>query len=139
MKLRHRYNKTSDFLEDDKFVDWVLQDDATNNAFWHQWIIAHPNQQKIIQDAKNIIIQLNAAEQQFLPVSSMEDTWEKIKEDTIEKNTHSSQVKRVNWNWMKYAAIFVLFVVFSSILYTCLLYTSPSPRDATLSRMPSSA
>ena len=24
-------------------------------------------------------------------------------------------------------------------LHTCLLYTSPSPRDATLSRMPSSA
>ena len=24
-------------------------------------------------------------------------------------------------------------------LYVCLLYTSPSPRDATLSRMPSSA
>ena len=29
-------------------------------------------------------------------------------------------------------------VIFVS-LYTCLLYTSPSPRDATLSRMPSSA
>ena len=27
----------------------------------------------------------------------------------------------------------------SDILHTCLLYTSPSPRDATLSRMPSSA
>ena len=27
----------------------------------------------------------------------------------------------------------------SSISYVCLLYTSPSPRDATLSRMPSSA
>ena len=25
------------------------------------------------------------------------------------------------------------------VLYSCLLYTSPSPRDATLSRMPSSA
>ena len=25
------------------------------------------------------------------------------------------------------------------IIYLCLLYTSPSPRDATLSRMPSSA
>ena len=25
------------------------------------------------------------------------------------------------------------------VLYICLLYTSPSPRDATLSRMPSSA
>ena len=27
----------------------------------------------------------------------------------------------------------------STLLNTCLLYTSPSPRDATLSRMPSSA
>ena len=27
----------------------------------------------------------------------------------------------------------------SALLETCLLYTSPSPRDATLSRMPSSA
>ena len=27
----------------------------------------------------------------------------------------------------------------SNELYICLLYTSPSPRDATLSRMPSSA
>ena len=27
----------------------------------------------------------------------------------------------------------------SCLLYACLLYTSPSPRDATLSRMPSSA
>ena len=26
-----------------------------------------------------------------------------------------------------------------SVCHTCLLYTSPSPRDATLSRMPSSA
>ena len=26
-----------------------------------------------------------------------------------------------------------------ALLYSCLLYTSPSPRDATLSRMPSSA
>ena len=28
---------------------------------------------------------------------------------------------------------------FEARLYDCLLYTSPSPRDATLSRMPSSA
>ena len=31
------------------------------------------------------------------------------------------------------------FVVGADNLGTCLLYTSPSPRDATLSRMPSSA
>ena len=31
------------------------------------------------------------------------------------------------------------FPVIPGERYTCLLYTSPSPRDATLSRMPSSA
>ena len=30
-------------------------------------------------------------------------------------------------------------VVVSGLIYTCLLYTSPSPRDGLLSRMPSSA
>ena len=35
-------------------------------------------------------------------------------------------------------AIF-LFIAFTSYLFTCLLYTSPSPRDRTRSRMPSSA
>ena len=34
---------------------------------------------------------------------------------------------------------FVYMVCFNIILLVCLLYTSPSPRDATLSRMPSSA
>ena len=33
----------------------------------------------------------------------------------------------------------MLFVSVREPLYGCLLYTSPSPRDATLSRMPSSA
>ena len=42
--------------------------------------------------------------------------------------------------------IFILMMLFSDhqdvmsmIAWSCLLYTSPSPRDATLSRMPSSA
>ena len=54
--------------------------------------------------------------------------------------------------WMSFAAVSVLYLVFSNTHASsrlamligvlrghCLLYTSPSPRDATLSRMPSSA
>ena len=33
----------------------------------------------------------------------------------------------------------LLFLLLLSVLQTCLLYTSPSPRDRTRSRMPSSA
>ena len=35
--------------------------------------------------------------------------------------------------------IFISLIGGAYIFYICLLYTSPSPRDATLSRMPSSA
>ena len=34
---------------------------------------------------------------------------------------------------------FATFLFFVSVFYHCLLYTSPSPRDRTRSRMPSSA
>ena len=42
---------------------------------------------------------------------------------------------------MIFGFIFVMVVTDAAIFshYSCLLYTSPSPRDATLSRMPSSA
>ena len=35
--------------------------------------------------------------------------------------------------------VFAIFGIIVTMIITCLLYTSPSPRDATLSRMPSSA
>ena len=38
-----------------------------------------------------------------------------------------------------FTVIGVLFYIMINQYYDCLLYTSPSPRDATLSRMPSSA
>ena len=38
-----------------------------------------------------------------------------------------------------YLLVAVPLLILLCMLYSCLLYTSPSPRDATLSRMPSSA
>ena len=35
--------------------------------------------------------------------------------------------------------LLVIFMITAPLLTTCLLYTSPSPRDRTRSRMPSSA
>ena len=42
--------------------------------------------------------------------------------------------QRLNFAWIAFFALLVLLN-----LYVCLLYTSPSPRDGLLSRMPSSA
>ena len=43
-------------------------------------------------------------------------------------------------HWFMLIVCVVIFVgVFGVMFYSCLLYTSPSPRDRTRSRMPSSA
>ena len=57
--------------------------------------------------------------------------------------TANSTAKGITWAVRFMAAALVLALAYvlmkTVITYTCLLYTSPSPRDATLSRMPSSA
>ena len=48
-------------------------------------------------------------------------------------------VKYDHTNYQNVPLWVVIGITFLILLLTCLLYTSPSPRDATLSRMPSSA
>ena len=43
------------------------------------------------------------------------------------------------WAALLYVGLSVPRLFYETLPYACLLYTSPSPRDATLSRMPSSA
>ena len=57
-----------------------------------------------------------------------------MKPDRVVIGTTSNRIKKVMGEIYK-----PLYLRDFPILYTCLLYTSPSPRDATLSRMPSSA
>ena len=51
--------------------------------------------------------------------------------------THNSRRSHIGQLWLAAAA--ACFDIKNVKTYSCLLYTSPSPRDATLSRMPSSA
>ena len=69
------------------------------------------------------------------------DPWDEIQTKFPVESRHSGLVK----NLTPYGVFVELeegiggMVHISDLSWTCLLYTSPSPRDATLSRMPSSA
>ena len=63
-------------------------------------------------------------------------------EDSLNKIFSSSGYKMVDVSSKEVThrkALAVGEIILSSEVIACLLYTSPSPRDATLSRMPSSA
>ena len=72
------------------------------------------------------------------------------KVDFLEKQINSDFSNELSKRFLQYALSTItsrslpdvrdgLKPVHRRLLYACLLYTSPSPRDATLSRMPSSA
>ena len=64
-----------------------------------------------------------------------EPTTDDSEEDAIEELTieeRQEALKRARWNVFMYLGL-------AALLFGCLLYTSPSPRDMRRSRMPSSA
>ena len=54
-------------------------------------------------------------------------------------NSLLDQQTQIFQSMMYLGLLFTIVVMFNTMIMNCLLYTSPSPRDATLSRMPSSA
>lgn len=54
--------ETADFLLDDKFVDWVKFPTRESNAFWQQWLLEHPAQGTVVQDAHYWITNLTVDE-----------------------------------------------------------------------------
>ena len=73
-----------------------------------------------------------------LPADGREDT--RLDEySTIPKSTLQRLKKLTDTGGSKAAAAALAQLAIAAGLYACLLYTSPSPRDGLLSRMPSSA
>ena len=52
---------------------------------------------------------------------------------------HPDLVQNIHSEYIDAGADYITTNTFRSTSWTCLLYTSPSPRDRSLSRMPSSA
>ena len=61
-----------------------------------------------------------------------------IDSSDMEPSLWAKIVKIINYNYDNFDG-FVILHGTDTMAYTCLLYTSPSPRDGLLSRMPSSA
>ena len=76
---------------------------------------------------KEVIFPLNAKK----PGRKEKDIIDQIREVLLSENSITSADIPLKW--------FALEILLEEMTQACLLYTSPSPRDATLSRMPSSA
>ena len=76
------------------------------------------------------------------PIESAHKTWAAVQKDlayALGSNVHRSWTHRLNISGADAYSVTLTAPTRFIASKVCLLYTSPSPRDATLSRMPSSA
>lgn len=69
--MRYEDYKIWDFLRDEFFVDWVRNPTRESDAFWSEWIGAHPHRISTLEEAAHILKSIRYAE--FKPLRQDEN------------------------------------------------------------------
>jgi len=48
-----------EFLQDDSFIDWILNENAENNAFWTRFLSEHPEKRILVEKARIILTSIS--------------------------------------------------------------------------------
>lgn len=89
--MKHYIDFTvEDFVQDEFFIQWVLEADPSVDSFWRSWLAAHPQQTEVVQKARGVLLLLNF--KQYQPAhQDYLDIWQAIEQD-IEQNTDAKVV-----------------------------------------------
>jgi len=69
LTMGYEFFTVSDFLADQKFKSWVLDNDADSAAFWNSWLKEHPGKREEIEEARAL---LYALQEKLEPVDKRE-------------------------------------------------------------------
>lgn len=107
-----QYSST-DFVLDDDFIHWVLFPDEGNDEDWNEFIINAPEQKKIIDVAKNIILSFDTSSEK-IPDGIKEQIWQSV----ISKTENGRVVKMKSRKlWMAAASVLIVLVAGLSYFY----------------------
>lgn len=101
--------RADDFLQDDKFRDWVLKGDPEGNVFWQLFMERYPEKQKTVLLARAMLKALHELE----PLAGnmeKEKTWELISEE-IQAEQNSEPRREpfpIRWGWLSAASVILM-------------------------------
>jgi transmembrane sensor len=118
--MKYKDYELNDFLKDDYFIQWVTNAQNGSNHFWDNWIRNHPEKNKVVAEAKQLILSFNYRNSFELNEKEYTDLLEGILRDEIKGRKKNSNTKwltnRANFRWIGWAAaiIIISFGVYSS-------------------------
>lgn len=110
MKYIH-YN-VDDFVKDEYFQKWVLENDGMTSNFWNNWIAKHPEKKSIIEEAKELILLLDFDDDQ-LSETDFDAMWQQIiekrhKKPVVSKKQKNRKVRKLYWRYGAVASILLM-------------------------------
>lgn len=84
-----------DFLNDDSFIRWALHNEQ--NAYWQQVMADHPTKHEVIKQALQLIQELHQAEENRALAISEEQTWKRIRKNTLDADPLIESPKKSYW------------------------------------------
>jgi ferric-dicitrate binding protein FerR (iron transport regulator) len=114
---KYAHYQTEDFLQDESFVEWVLNPDATNNPSWTAWIKANPAKKETVQQAINIIRSFNF-KQEPVPAAFYSDLKNRIDTTiTAEEERNAARTVPLYKKILKAAAIVAGILLGGAAIY----------------------
>ncbi|RDV13486.1 hypothetical protein DXT99_19215 [Pontibacter diazotrophicus] len=83
--LKYKQYSSEEFADDKDFWLWVLEEDANQEAFWMQFIADNPDKAKEIEQARALVLQVNA-DKYKLEDKKVNTLWEKIQKSKEESD-----------------------------------------------------
>lgn len=81
----------TEFLEDDSFIQWVVEGDAKSNSFWESFVKNHPDKESTVREAFTII-RVYRKQETFSNEERREEIWRRI-DASIPKQPAAQEVK----------------------------------------------
>lgn len=121
-----------DFILDQKFRQWILNPDQESNAFWEAWLVQHPEKAGVIEDARELLLEISS-HTHILYDKEEDEMWKGIskqiseEEDAINPgqpvislyipSEHDTQqlVKKVYWSHTRIGKIAASVSIFLSL------------------------
>jgi ferric-dicitrate binding protein FerR (iron transport regulator) len=91
-----------DFVLDESFRRWVLQPDEETMSFWHTFMLRHPAQQSVIDDAASVLLHLRVNHDD-LTNASYERIWTLLDQAHAEAFTPVVELGSYpsRWQWLR--------------------------------------
>jgi transmembrane sensor len=109
-----------DFILDEDFICWVLENKTETNSWWQSWLQQNPHQQPVVSEARTILLSLKVKEKM------MEEESMKRQMCVIIDKVHQQHSKGIfaSFSKWKYAAILIGILVTGAVVYYTVLRSS---------------